>query len=413
MNLLPISASRRCLLGVAILALSGCATEPRTEEPIALGTGSTMVVESSAGDLRVETLAEFEYPWGMDYLPDGRLLVTEKPGRLRIVDGRRVSPPLSGLPSVEYKGQGGLLDVAAHPDFASNRLVYFYFVERAPEQPPGLEVQTDPRLGPFVDTTDTVLKGGAVARGRLDGNGLRDVEVIWRQTPKIVGLGHYGGRLKFAPDGKLLVTSGERQSFAVARRSDGNLGKLVRLNDDGTIPSDNPYAGAASPRNEFWSIGHRNPLGIDIRPGTSEVWMQEMGPLYGDELNVARRGRDYGWPEVSNGEHYNTAEIPHHETRPDTYERPEFYWRPAISPSGLEFYTGDLFEDWNGDVFIGGLTASGLVRVDLDDGDIVKGDERIVLNRRVRDVLTARDGSLLVLTDEEDGALLRLAPAGD
>lgn len=366
-------------------------------------------VESSGGTLQVETLAELEFPWGMDYLPDNRLLITEKPGRLRIYDGQSLSPPIAGVPKVAYRNQGGLLDVAVDPNFAVNRMVYLYYVRADADQPANPTVDADPRLGPYVDEADTTAKRGVVVRARMDGDRLSDVEEIFVQSESVIGLGHFGGRLLFAPDGKLLITSGERQKFSPSQDLTSNLGKLIRINPDGSIPADNPFADHGAPLDAVWSLGHRNPLGIDVDTETGAIWMQEMGPLYGDELNRIERAANYGWPEVSNGEHYNLVEIPHHETATERYARPGFYWRPAISPSGLEIYTGDMFADWRGNLFLGGLSSQALIRVQFDDG-VPIGDERIVINRRIRDVQQASDGAILLLTDEEDGALLRLTP---
>lgn len=396
-------------LTASVSALGAAATLFAVIQNVRAADHQYEMVASSAGSLQVEELASFNFPWGMDYLPDGRLLVTEKPGKLKIYDQTAKITSVSGLPEITYKGQGGLLDVAVHPDFSSNRLVYFFFVHAADDQPESPEVQADPRLGPYVDKTDTVLKGGVVARGKLMGSSLQNVEVIWRQNPYIVGLGHYGGRLLFADDGKLIITSGERQRFSPSQSKSSNLGKVLRINDDGSIPVDNPFAKKAAPLNAVWSMGHRNPLGVDIRPGTQELWVQEMGPLFGDELNKIESGKNYGWPEVSNGEHYDMQQIPHHETS-KKYERPDFYWRPAISPSGLTFYDGAMFKDWQGDAFLGGLSSKSIVRVDFKDG-VPQGDERIFLNRRVRDVMQAADGSIYALIDDETGALLRISIA--
>lgn len=392
-------------LAAALVALAIVA--PAGAQPL----DTTSSVRSSAGLLRVETLAALEFPWGMDELPDGRLLVTEKPGRLVIWDGRATSAPIRGLPEVEYEGQGGLLDVAAHPGFADNGWVYLYYVEAAARQPADPSVEADPRLGPYVDTTDTVLKGGVVLRGRLEGDRLVDTAVLWRQTPYVVGLGHYGGRLRFAPDGTLVVTSGERQSFDPAQDPASNLGKVIRLRDDGSVPDDNPFAAQGPPRDAVYSSGHRNPLGAAYRPGTDELWVVEMGPLHGDELNRIEAGGDYGWPAVSNGEHYNRVEIPHHETDTARYARPDFYWRPAISPAGLAFYRGAMFPEWEGDALIGGLSSRSLTRVDFDDAGEIQGDERLILDYRIRDVHPARDGAIYLLTDRREGALLRVSRA--
>ncbi|MDF1728517.1 MAG: PQQ-dependent sugar dehydrogenase [Sulfitobacter sp.] len=365
--------------------------------------------ETSAGPVQMEELAQLRFPWGMEYLPDDRLLITEKPGNIRIYAEGTLSEPLAGVPEVAYRNQGGLLDIAVAPDFEDSSAIYFYFVEAAEDQPETPELDADPRLGPFIDREDTTLKGGAVARAVLGEDGLSDVEVIWRQEPKTIGLGHYGGRLTFMPDGKLIVTSGERQKFAPAQDPETNLGKIIRLNADGSIPEDNPYADEGGLRAAVWSQGHRNPLGMAVEPGTGDLWIHEMGPLHGDELNRPERAGDFGWPSVSNGEHYNRVEVPHHETALDEYVRPVYYWRPAISPSGLAFYEGDLFPDWEGSALLGGLSAQTLVRLSFEDG-YVSSEERIPINLRVRDVEIAPDGAILLLTDAEEGTLLRMTP---
>ncbi|MGB3689542.1 MAG: PQQ-dependent sugar dehydrogenase [Jannaschia helgolandensis] len=368
-------------------------------------------VLSSAGPIQIEELATLEFPWGMEALPESGLLITEKVGALRRwseADG--LSDPISGLPEIEYQGQGGLLDVALHPDFAENGLVYLYYVMAAEDQPEEPALDNDPRLGPFVNTEDRVLKGGVVWRARLDGDTLVEGKELWRQEPFSVGLGQFGGRLVFRDDGTLIITSGDRQRFEPAQSYETNLGKILRINDDGSIPEDNPYWTAGSPLDAVWSLGHRNPLGAAIRPETGELYTHEMGPLYGDELNVPVPSGNYGWPEVSNGENYNRQPIAHHETALERFERPLFYWRPAVSPSGLMFYNGDMFADWKGNAFLGGLSVQALVRVSFD-GENVSGSEQINLYRRVRDVMQADDGAILILTDYEDGKLLRLTPA--
>lgn len=368
------------------------------------------VVPTKAGPVKVEQLATLVEPWGMAVLPDGRLLVTEKPGRLRLYSGGRLSEPIGGVPAVAYRGQGGLLDVEIDPAFAKNGLVYLYYTEAAAEQPKDARDVHDPRTGPDFDKEDVLLKGGAVARGRLDGTELRDVQVVWRQVPKTIGRGHFGGRLAFAPDGKLFITSGDRQRFDPAQDLASNLGKVVRIDADGSIPPDNPFAKKEGVRPDIWSVGHRNPLGAAIHPATKALWIHEMGPWHGDEINVPEAGKNYGWPAVSNGDHYDGTPIPDHPTRPEL-QAPFEYWRPMISPSGLIFYTGSRFAGWRGSLFIGGLSSEALIRLTVE-GSRVKSEERIVLRRRIRDVAEAPDGALLLLTDAKDGALLRLTPAG-
>jgi aldose sugar dehydrogenase len=302
-----------------------------------------------------------------------------------------------------------LLDVEIDPDFAANGLVYLYFTEAAEEQPKVKSDIADPRLGPYQDLKDTILKGGAVARGRLDGNSLRDVKVIWRQQPKTIGRNHFGGRLVFAPDGKLFITSGERQRFQPAQDMSTNLGKIVRINPDGSIPGDNPFVNKRGERPDIWSLGHRNPLGAAINPATKQLWIHEMGPWHGDEINVPEPGKNYGWPVVSNGDHYDGNSIPDHATT-DRFVKPNYYWFPAVSPSGLTFYTGSRFTNWNGNALLGGLSSEVLLRLTLD-GNRVMAEERIYLRRRIRDVSEAPDGSVWLLTDGKDGELLRLTPA--
>ncbi len=367
------------------------------------------VVQTKSGPVSVERLATLSEPWGMAFLPDGRLLVTEKPGRLRIYSNGKLSAPIGGVPKVEYRGQGGLLDVEIDPDFARNGIVYLYYDEAADQQPKDARDPGDPRLGIYQDLQDNVLKGGAVARGRLDGGTLRDVQVIWRQVPKTIGRGHFGGHLVFAPDGKLFITSGDRQRFEPAQDLASNLGKVVRINPDGSIPADNPFVGNGDARPDIWSFGHRNLLGAAINPASQQLWIHEMGPWHGDEINIPEPGKNYGWPVVSNGDNYDGSPIPDHATRPE-FVAPIEYWHPAISPSGFIFYTGSRFADWRGNALIGGLSSEALIRLTLD-GNRVIGEERIVMHRRIRDVIQAPDGAVLLVTDVKEGELLRLAPA--
>ena len=369
------------------------------------------VVKSKAGAVRIDRIAALSEPWGMAFLPDGRLLVTEKPGRLRVYAEGKLSEPIGGVPQVVYRGQGGLLDVAIDPGFASNGFVYLSYAEAAEQQPADARDPGDPRLGQFQDLDDVQLKGGAVARARLDGDTLRDVTVIWRQVPKTIGRGHFGGRLVFAPDGKLFITSGDRQRFEPAQDLMSNLGKIVRINSDGSIPNDNPFVNRQDARPDIWSIGHRNPLGATIHPMTGQVWIHEMGPLHGDEINLPEAGKNYGWPIVSNGSHYDGTPIPNHATRPE-FAAPAFYWHPAASPSGMMVDAGSLFPEWRGSVLIGGLSSEALLRVTFMENGRVVTEERLPIQQRIRTVAQARDGSLLALTDYKDGALLQLTRAG-
>ena len=373
-------------------------------------TVRAQIVQSKSGALDVATLAKLDNPWGMAFLPDGRLLITEKPGRLRIFtpDGK-LSDPIGGVPQVAYRGQGGLLDVEIDPEFGQNNLVYLSYAEPAEQQPPDAREERDPRLGQGQDMADNVLKGGAVARGRLEGAQLRDVKVIWRQVPKMIGRGHFGGRMAFGPDGKLYIASGDRQRFEPAQDMASNVGKIVRINPDGSIPTDNPFVNTPGARHDVWTLGNRNPLGMAFDPGSRQLWINEMGPKGGDEAIMVERGKNYGWPLVSEGVHYNDAAIPKHSTRPE-FTPPAHSWTPVISPSGMAFYTGDRFPGWKGSALIGGLSSKAIIRVTLQ-GQGASGEERIDMGKRIRDVIQAPDGAVLVLTDGKDGALLRLTPA--
>ena len=342
-------------------------------------------ISTKAGTIKVDTVAKgLDRPWGLAFLPDEEMLVTEKPGTLRRVakDGT-VSKPLSGVPKVVSMGQGGLLDVALDPDFSSNRLVYLTYSE------PG--------------------EGGAstaVARGKLGESGLDDVEVIFRQEPKVEGGNHFGSRLAFAADGTLFVTLGERFQFDPAQDLASDLGKIVRINPDGSIPKDNPFVGKENARPEIWSYGHRNPQGAAIHPETGKVWETEFGPRGGDELNIPLAGSNYGWPVVSWGTHYDGKDIPDPPTHPE-FADAIYHWNPVISPSGITFYTADAIPAWKGNLLIAGLSEQAIVRLTLD-GEKVTGEERIPLGARIRDVQQAPDGSVYALTDEGDGKILRL-----
>jgi len=337
----------------------------------------------------VQTLAKgLEHPWGLDFLPDGRMLVTERPGRLRIVSAAgELSPPVTGLPRVDARGQGGLLDVAVGPD----GLIYWSYAQ--------------PREGG---------NGTAVARGRLVGNAVSGVQVIWAMTPTLDSTAHFGGRLVFAPDGKLFITTGERSILPgrmQAQKLDSDFGKVVRINPDGTIPADNPYQGRDGSKPELWSIGHRNIQGAAINPTTGALWTVEHGPLGGDEINVPQAGKDYGWPTITYGLEYSGKTIGAGITQAAGMEQPVYYWDPVIAPSGMAFYNADLFPAWKGSLFIGGMKPGHLARLTLD-GFRVAGEERLLedLGQRIRDVNVGPDGALYLLTDEADGAILKLVP---
>lgn len=391
--------------------------------PVALGQGGAgpapTAVKSSMGELKVERLATLEFPWGMAWLPDGRLLITEKPGRLRIFADGKLSEPVEGVPKAVYRGprdQGGMLDVEADPKFAENGWIYLSYVEGAEPQPEGLAAMDDYRFG-GVDMTDNVLRGGVVARGKLEGNRLTEVKVIWRQVPKTVGRGHFGNRIVFAQDGKMFVTSADRMRFEPAQMLGSNLGKVVRINPDGSVPEDNPFVGREGARGDIWSYGHRNMLSAAIDPANGNLWVVEMGPSGGDELNLVQKGTNYGWPLVSNGSHYTRqglstayAMIPGHGTTRE-FKAPVRTFTPVISPSGAIFYTGEMFKEWRGSMLVGGLSSTALIRLQLD-GERVAVEERVDMKRRIRDVIESKDGAIIVAVDAKEGDLLRLTPAG-
>jgi glucose/arabinose dehydrogenase len=347
----------------------------------------------------VVTVAEpLERPWGLAFLPGGKMLVTERPGRLRVVsaDGK-LSEPVAGLPAVDAHGQGGLLDVALDPQFASNGLIYWSYSE--------------PREAGANNT--------AVARGKfVDGAApkVENVQVIYHQTPSLASTLHFGSRLVFARDGTLFVTQGDRsitEGRMQAQKMDSGIGKIVRINTDGSIPKDNPFVGNDSVRPEIWSFGHRNVQAATLHPMTGELWEVEHGTRGGDEINVARKGKDYGWPTIAYGIEYRGGPITGDITAKAGMEQPLYYWDPVIAPSGMTFYSGDLFPAWNGSLFIGGLAGQALVRLSMD-GEKVVGEERLLTDlqprARIRDVRQGPDGAIYVLTDAAAGKLLKLTP---
>lgn len=333
-------------------------------------------------------VADFEDPWALTFLPDGRLLVSEKAGELKILDVEDGSvQDVSGVPAVAYAGQGGFGDVVLHPDFESNDLVYISYSE-----PPGQ---------------------AAVARARLtlDANGgeLQDLEVLWRQSMEIPGRGHFGQRIAFSED-YLWISSGERQQGTPAQDMQHNLGKIVRLYHDGSVPEDNPYADQGGVTAQIWSAGHRNPLGLAF-DAAGQLWNVEMGPQGGDELNRVERGANYGWPVVSNGVNYGGGPIPDHDTRPE-FNPPAVYWVPSISPSSLLFYNGE-FPPWRGSAFIGGLSSESIRRIEFGADGTAREAEFFDMGMRVRGLAQGPDGALWALEDGSrggNGRLYKLTP---
>ncbi|NNE85330.1 MAG: PQQ-dependent sugar dehydrogenase [Alphaproteobacteria bacterium] len=332
-----------------------------------------------------------EHPWSLAFLPDGRMLVTERPGRLRVIANDRLQgKAVTGVPDVFARGQGGLLDVVPHPDYANSGWIYLSFAAKS-------------------------LRGGhtAVVRARLDGNRLTDLETIFKANNLAGGGVHFGSRIAFGGDGKLYVTVGERGDPDKAQELDSHNGTTVRLNDDGSVPADNPFLTTAGALPETYSYGHRNPQGMARHPETGDVWLHEHGPQGGDEINLVRAGLNYGWPVITYGRSYAGFSIGEGSEK-DGLEQPLLHWTPSIAPSGMAFYTGDKFPAWRGNLFVGSLKFRHLVRLELD-GERVISQERLLEGAfgRVRDVRQGPDGFLYILTDEDAGALIRLEPVAN
>jgi glucose/arabinose dehydrogenase len=348
--------------------------------------------DTSGKPFDVAVVADFDQPWAMTFVPNTPYaLVTEKKGKLKLWQNEGPVVDVDGVPAVAYGGQGGLGDVILHPDFAKNKLVYLSFAEAGE--------------GGF---------GATVARGKLAIAGgkaaLSDVQIIWRQEPKVSGQGHFGHRLAFGPDGMLYISSGERQKFDPAQDLNQNLGKIVRLTDNGMVPSDNPFYDQGRVKSQIWSYGHRNPLGIAFDT-QGRLWNQEMGPAGGDELNLVKKATNYGYPFVSNGNNYDGRDIPDHAAG-DGFAAPKVFWNPAISPAGLMIYSGDMFKEWKGSAFLGGLGAKALVRVKLDGENATKADQWD-MGARIREVEQGPDGAIWLLEDGyrgSEGRLLKLTP---
>jgi glucose/arabinose dehydrogenase len=362
------------LMGIATASVSGPIETMRTQKGTAV---------------RVEELAEgLNHPWGMAFLPDGRLLVTERnTGRLHILStGNTLSRPVEGVPNVWAHGQGGLMDVALHPEYAENNYVYLSYAK------PGKDGMAATALG----------------RGKLLEDRIEEFHDIFVQEPFINGPNHFGNRITFSPDGQyLFLALGERFQFDPAQDLSNHLGTLIRIYPDGSVPEDNPFVARENAQDEIWSYGHRNIEAMAFQPGTGELWIGEMGPRGGDELNKIKKGANYGWPVVSWGEHYDGRDIPDPPTHPQFADAVR-HWTPVISPSGMVFYQGGMFPEWKNNALIGGLTHHELVRL-VFDGTEIMDEDRLSLPARIRDVETAPDGSLYLLTDQDNGKVLRIS----
>jgi len=370
---------------VLVPLVAGCTADAARQTPSAAQQPANL-------PFRVQVVADFESPWAMTFLPDGRMLITEKSGILYVAsaDGQQ-RKRVDGIPSVASEGQGGFMDVVLHPAFAKNRLVYFSYAE-AGQGGKGVVLAR----GVFADGEQPVLQ---------------KVETLFRASPYVEGDGHFSGRIAFSRDGDLFFTNGERQKFEPAQDPKATLGKVLRLRDDGTPAPGNPLA-AKGFHPAVWSYGHRNLLGIAF-DASGNLWEQEMGPQGGDEVNLILPGRNYGYPIVSDGDHYDGKPIPDHDTRPE-FEKPKVSWNPVISPGGLMAYSGKLWPQWKGDLFIGGLSSRALVRVDVDGTNARKGDQW-PMGERIREPEEGPDGAIWLLEDgrrEGKGRLLRLTPLG-
>lgn len=384
------------LLSMALTACDPGAPPPPTEPPRMVDDAKPQRVASEKVEFEVvERVAGLEHPWALAFLPDGGMLVTERAGRLRRINANgSVSAPIVGLPEMFVDGQAGLLDVVLSPTFANDKWVYFSFAE------PNLRGNK---------------AGTAVARGRLEGDALLNVEVIYRQEPKLSSGSHVGSRLVFDDAGHLFVTQGENRVAEAAQPLDKLQGKLVRIWPDGRIPDDNPFVKRAGARPEIWSYGHRNMQGAALHPVTRRLWTSEHGPMGGDELNIPQAGRNYGWPVVTFGKDYSGLPVSGAvgRTAPGM-EPPHHVWEVSPALSGMLFYSGKAFPEWKGNLFIGALAKSALIRLELD-GDRIVHEERLLTDRaeRIRDVREGPDGAIYVLTDEENGKLLRIQPAAN
>ena len=371
-------------MAIFLALVSGC--------KVPVDTKTVLTENSRQADFSLKEIVQgLDHPWGMAFLPDGDILITERSGQLRIVrDGQLDPDPIRGLPEIYVSGQGGLLDITLHPRYSENKLVYFSF-----------------------SAQDIEGAGTEIARGRFAEDSLEQVETIFVAEPKTSGRNHYGSRIVFGPDGTLLITVGDRYSYMQEAQNPSNhLGSTLRINDDGSVPDDNPFVSQPSAKPEVYSYGHRNSQGLTIRPGLNQIWSHEHGPRGGDEVNIIRPGANYGWPAITYGIDYSGAIISELTEAPGM-EQPVVYWDPSIAPSGMSFYDGTDFPEWRGDLFIGALKDTHLRRLELDGDTVIEQEELLKeLDQRIRDVRQGPDGFLYVLTDSStpNGKLFRIEP---
>ena len=377
------------LLCSSFLFLLACGSNKTNSKTLEQEVAQANTQKTISQSYRVETIAQFNEPWAITSLPDQRLLITERKGQLKLFDPKTKSiVNVSAVPAVSYGGQGGLGDVILHPDFQNNHWLYLSYASKG--------------QGGY---------GAEISRAKLDLSNpaqpkLTDLKTIWQQVPKVSGQGHYGHRMMFGPDGKLWVSSGERQKFDPAQDMQSNLGKVLRLNDDATPVKDNPFIQQGGVTAQIWSLGHRNPLGMAFDP-QGQLWVVEMGPKGGDELNRIVKGENYGYPIVSNGDHYSGLPIPDHHTHPE-FKAPEIDWTPVISPSSLMIYTGNQFPLWQQKALIGGLSSEAIIVVDLN-AKPVREVQRLDMKQRIRGLHQAQDGSIWVIEDGPKAKLLKLS----
>ncbi|MDY7020294.1 MAG: PQQ-dependent sugar dehydrogenase [Cyanobacteriota bacterium] len=384
---------------IALLGVIGCTSEIQSNSSPQVENSSVEQVASSSGYQNVTLVSDLEHPWGLAWLPDGSILITERPGRLRIVRNGTLDPnPITGVPEVFAENQGGLLDITVHPRFAQNGWIYLTYSHG-----------------------NNSANRTRVARAKLEGNTLQDVQVIFEVSQAKPRGQHFGSRMIWLPDETLLVSIGDGGNPPIelngtlirqqAQNRQSHLGKVLRLKDDGSIPTDNPFTTATDAAPAVWSYGHRNIQGLTIDPTTNQVWATEHGSRGGDEVNLVRKGENYGWPVATHSREYSGGLISPEKSLPGMID-PKLIWTPSIAPSGLAFYTGDRFPEWKGQLFAGGLVSQDIRRIEVDTSGNIVNQESIPIGQRVRDVRQGPDGLLYILTDRSDGQLIRLEPSG-